>query len=142
MSGNVVPFVAPTPLLRYPEGLPPLDTDTIIIDSAADAVAVLAGLEWDAMTPAKREEARAWATLAATCLHAEGLQLVGYAMHLQTGHQPTDQPAPVRRSHVERLMAALRGAADRLIGAANPGSTANLVALIRQDTADAGWKAK
>jgi hypothetical protein len=128
--------------MRYPDGLPAaLETDQIIIDSAADAVVVLAGLEWDALAEDQKQQARAWATLAATCMHLDGLQFVAYAMHLQHGHQPTDQPPIVRRSYVEKLMAALRGAADRLIGVSNPSTSRDLARLIRDDAKGSGWRA-
>lgn len=141
-SNTVLQYQPRLDAMRYPDGLPAsLDTDAIIIDSAADAITVLAGLQWDAMSEDQKRHARAWATLAATCLHLDGLQFVAYAMHLQTGHQPTDQPPIVRRSHVERLMSALRGAADRLIGIANPATSRNLALLIETDGQRAGWKA-
>ena len=122
------------PLMRYPAGVPSsLDTDPIIIDSAADAVAVLAGLQWDAMTPIDRETARAFATLAAVALHPEGLCFLAYAMHAQLGLQPFDQPPVVRRMHVSDLMTALTAAANRVIGVANPTTSEALAALMRTD---------
>jgi hypothetical protein len=131
---TVLDFTPKVPLMRYPVGVPEsLDTDPIIIDSAADAVAVLAGLEWDAMTPVQRETARAFATLAAVALHPEGLQFLGYAMHQRVGYESAGQTPQHRLREVQEIVAALTGASQRVTGVSNPGTSEAIVALMRSD---------
>lgn len=122
-------------MFRFPDGVPSsLYADQIVIDSAADAVAVLAGLEWDAMTPDQRDDARAFAILAATCLHLDGLRLVGYsAAKTAYPHLLPAMTRAGRMSLVDTMMAAIRGAASRCFGVSSPTEHAALVALIRRD---------
>lgn len=132
---TILSFPAPkTPLMRYPAGVPTaIDTEPIVIDSAADAVSVLAGRSWDDMTPIEREQARAFATLAAVALHPDGLCLLAYAMHAQLDLQAFAQAPQTRLMHVGHLMSAISGAANRVIGVANPSTSEALAALMRTD---------
>lgn len=137
MSANVIPM----PLRSgdafeqaYPAGVPSsLHTSPIVIDSAADAIAVLAGLEWDALTPTRRNELRRWAMLAATCAHPEGLRLVGYAVGKSSEFGFVAAAPVVRRGMVEKFMGAVKGASERIAGTYNPDAHANLVRLMRED---------
>ncbi len=79
---------------------------------------------------------REFATLAATCAQSpEGLRLVAYSLGKTTEYGFVDMPTVVRRSRVDALMGALRGAALRVAGVSNPDAHAKLITLIDQDDA-------
>lgn len=142
MSAEVIYLPKPgtfaTP--AYPAGVPDsLDTNSIVIDSAADSIVCLAGLEWDAMTPSQKQEAREAAILAAVMLHPEGLRLLGYSMAKTLNPAFTDAPPVVRKGMVDAAMAALRGAALRVSGVTNPQAHRALVDLIAQDAGQGKW---
>lgn len=141
MSANVLPMPAKRSLFAHPAGVP-LVADPVLVDAAAYALASLAGEDWNAMTPVKLADYRAWATLAATCASPEGLRLVAYSVGKTCQQSFTDAAPVVRRGLVDELMGAIRGAASRVSGVSNPDAHAALVALIEQDYASiptGGW---
>lgn len=141
MSASVIAMPAPRPpLFSHPAGVP-LVPDPQLVGAAAYALASLAGEDWTRMSPAKLDEYRMWAVLAATCAKPEGLCLVAYSMGKTTERAFVDMPAVVRRSVVDRIMGALRGAALRVHGVMNPKAHADLLTLIDQDhdTPIGGW---
>ena len=133
MSATVIPMPTPRPLFAHPDGVD-LVPDPELVGAAAFALASLAGEDWTRMTPARLQTYREFATLAAVCAQSpEGLQLVAYSLGKTAEYGFTDMPTVVRRSRVDALMGAVRGAALRVSGVSNPDAHATLLTLIDQD---------
>jgi len=140
MSATILPMRAQKPALvcAHPGGVA-LVPDPDLLGAAAYAIASLAGEDWNRMTPSKLDEYRAWALLAASCgQSSEGLRMAAYSVGKTSEPAFVDMPAVVRRSYVDRMMGAIRGAALRVHGVCNPQAHADLVALMKQDAPDTG----
>ena len=139
MSANVIPMPTPRPpLFAHPAGVD-LVPDPELVGAAAYALASLAGEDWNRMTPTRLQEYREWATFAATCAQPEGLRLAAYSMGRMTEFQFIDAPTILRKSMVDRLMGAIRGACLRVSGVCNRDAHAKLLDLIEQDCAQGRW---
>ncbi len=133
MSATVLPMPSPRPpLFSHPAGVN-LVPDPELVGAAAFALASLAGVDWNTMTPTQLEEFRMWAIHAATCAHPQGLRLAAYSVGKTSEHGFVDMAPVVRRGVVDRLMGALRGAALRVHGVSNPKAHADLLTLMDQD---------
>ena len=131
--GRLYDFASRPPLLAHPPAVP-LVPDPQLVDAAAYAIASLAGVDWNEMTPSRLDEFRALGKLAATCSTPDGLRLVAYSIAKTCDAEVfVAMPVGLRRSLAEKVMAAVRGAALRVHGVSNPGTHAELVALIAQD---------